>query len=182
MTRADSPLSPEEQAATAGERAQLEAFLDSQRREVVEKVAGLSNQDMRRRLVVSLTTLGGLLKHLAAVERSWFQRRLAQRPPDQIDGYPVGDDGSWAIGPDATLAELIAEYEAACGESRRIAAGFALDHVVTHPRLGRLSLRWVYLHMIEETARHAGHADILREQIDAGSPGHAALRSATSTR
>ncbi|HEX2772127.1 MAG TPA: DinB family protein [Micromonosporaceae bacterium] len=167
MTKADSPLSPEERVATAGERAQLEAFLDSQRREVVAKVAGLSNQEIRRRLVVSMTTPGGLLKHLAAVERSWFQRRLAQRPPDQIDGYPIGDDGSWAMERDTTLADLVAEYEAACAESRRVAAGFELDHAVTHPRLGQVSLRWIYLHMIEETARHAGHADILREQIDA---------------
>jgi len=168
VTRPNSPLFPEEPVATAGERAQLEAFLDSQRREVVEKLAGLSDQMIRRRLVVSMTTPGGLLTHLAAVERSWFQRRLAQRPADQIDGYPIGDDGSWAVEPDASLADLIAEYEAACAESRRVAAGFELHHAVLHPRLGQVSLRWIYLHMIEETARHAGHADILREQIDAG--------------
>jgi hypothetical protein len=61
---------------------------------------------------------------------------------------------------------LVTRYEAACAESRRVAAGLALDDTVPHPRLGRVSLRWVYVHMIEETARHTGHADILREQTD----------------
>jgi uncharacterized damage-inducible protein DinB len=168
VTSADSPLYPQEKVATADERAQLELFLECQRREIVEKVAGLSDQEVRRRLVVSMTTPGGLLKHLAAVERNWFQRRLAERSPDQINGHSVGDDASWLIGADETVAGLVADYEGACADSRRIAAGFALDDAVPHPRLGRVSLRWIYLHMIEETARHAGHADILREQIEAG--------------
>ena len=62
--------------------------------------------------------------------------------------------------------DVIAEFDASCAESRRIAAGFALDDTVPHDRLGPVSLRWIYVHMIREHARHVGHADILREQID----------------
>ena len=64
------------------------------------------------------------------------------------------------------MASVIADYAAACAESDRIAALLPLDHHVAHPRLGRVSLRWIYTHLIEETARHAGHLDILRELID----------------
>jgi hypothetical protein len=61
---------------------------------------------------------------------------------------------------------LIAQYDEQCAVSRQTAAKYELDHVVPHPHLGEVSLRWIYVHMIEETARHAGHADILREQLD----------------
>ncbi|WP_422770313.1 DinB family protein [Plantactinospora sp. WMMC1484] len=166
----DPPLAPEEAASTGGERAVWEAFLDCQRREVAEKIAGVSEEDARRRLVPSLTTLGGLLKHLSAVERSWFQRRLASREPADIAGWVDGGDPSWTLGPDDTVERLLAEYAEACEESRRVAARSALDYSVPHSRLGRVSLRWIYAHMIEETARHAGHADILREQLDAARP------------
>ncbi|GIG91580.1 DinB family protein [Plantactinospora endophytica] len=162
----DPPLAFEEKVATAGERAVWEAFLDCQRRELTEKIAGVSDEDARRRLVPSLTTLGGLLKHLSVVERSWFQRRLAQREPAEIAGWVDGGDPSWTLGPDDTVESLLAEYSEACAESRRVAAELALDYSVPHPRLGQVSLRWIYAHMIEETARHAGHADILREQLD----------------
>jgi hypothetical protein len=70
----------------------------------------------------------------------------------------------------ATVAQLLADYAAECARSRDVCARFALDDEVPHPRLGRVSLRWIYVHMIEETARHAGHADILRELAD-GSTG-----------
>lgn len=166
----DPPLAHEELVATDGERAVWEAFLDCQRREVAEKIAGVSDEDARRRLVPSLTTLGGLLKHLSVVERSWFQRRMAQRDPADIAGWVDGGDPSWTLGPDDTVRSLLAEYAEACAESRRVAAGFALDDAVPHARLGRVSLRWIYAHMIEETARHAGHADILREQLAQSRP------------
>ncbi len=156
--------------ATAGERSALESFLDHYRAVMCDKVRGTSDDDARRRLVPSLTTLAGLLKHLSRVEAAWFQRRLAQRPTDEI---PVlkelegGDpDADFIVLPDDTVAVLIDEYEQQCAVSRAIAVRFELDDVVPHPRLGEISLRWIYLHMIEETARHVGHADILREQID----------------
>ncbi len=157
---------PEDLVSTGAEREMFEAFLDAQRREVVRAVRGVSAADANRRLVPSLTTLAGILKHLSAVERSWFQRRLAQRDPADIDGRAFGDDPSWTVGPDESVDDLIAEYDWACAQSREVAAGCQLDDAVPHERLGEVSLRWIYAHMIEETARHAGHADILREQID----------------
>ncbi|MFJ6198016.1 DinB family protein [Micromonospora sp. NPDC092111] len=160
------PLDSEELASTAPEREVLEAFVDAYRDEIVGKVRGLSEEDARRSLVPSLTTLVGLVSHAAAVERNWFQHCLAQQPRAQIVGNSFGDDASWQVGPDETVAGVIAEYATACERSRQIAAGFALDDTVPHPRLGRVSLRYIYVHMIRELARHCGHADILREQID----------------
>ncbi|PZG18385.1 DinB family protein [Nonomuraea aridisoli] len=161
-----TPLWPEELVSTGTERDVLEAFLDCQRRQIVAKVAGVPEEAARRRIVPSKTTLAGLVKHLTAVERNWFHRQLAQRDPADIPGNSRGDDESWEPGPDDTLDGLVAEYERVCQESRRIAAGFALDDTVPSKRLGEVSLRWIYAHMIEETAQHAGHADILRELTD----------------
>ena len=129
-------------------------------------MATLTEEQARRRLVPSLTTLIGLVKHMAAVERNWFQHHLAEIPRDKIAGNSTGNDASWAVAAGERIADVIAEYDAACAESRQDAEWFALDHSVPHNRLGRVSLRWIYVHMIEELARHAGHADILREQID----------------
>ena len=163
---ADQPLDVETPIGTAGERAMLEAFLDDYRGIIQSKLDGLSIEDARRRLVPSSTTLIGLVKHAAAVERGWFQLRLAGRRPEEITGHPRGDEASWRVGPDESIADVIEEHAAACATSRQIAAGFALEDAVEHPRMGVVSLRWIYVHMIEELARHAGHADILREQID----------------
>lgn len=162
-----------ERAAVADERTTLETFLDFYRDVVVRKVRGLSDEDARRQLVPSATTLAGLLKHLRRVEVSWFQHRLAQRPADELPPLEWIRDGAeddFRIDPDETVDALIAAYVDECERSRRTAADHSLDHVVPHPRLGEVSLRWIYVHMIDETARHAGHADILREQID-GSTG-----------
>lgn len=152
---------------TVGEREMLEWFLDMQRWELKETLAGLSEVDVRRKLVPSLTTLIGLIKHNCAVERNWFQHRLLELPREQIALRSNADDGSWEVGEHETIADVLAEYDLACEESRHNAARFPLDHIVPHDRLGRVSLRWIYAHMIEEVARHAGHADILREQIQA---------------
>ncbi|GAA1657000.1 DinB family protein [Actinoplanes couchii] len=157
---------PEELVSAAGEREVLEAFTDYYRRALPGKLQGLSDSAVRRRMVPSRTTLIGLIKHAAAVERNWFQHHLAQRPRDRISANSRGDDASWEVPESETTADVLAEYAQACAESRRIAAGFALDDTVPHPRLGRVSLRWIHVHMIEEMARHTGHADILREQLD----------------
>lgn len=163
---ADASFTGEELVCTAGERELLEGFLEYHRQVVRGKVRGLSEEDARRRLVPSSTTPIGLIKHAAAVERAWFQHYLAGRPREQIAGNARGDAPSWEVGQDETIADVIAEFDAACAESRQIAAGFALDDTVPHDRLGPVSLRWIYVHMIREHARHVGHADILREQID----------------
>jgi Protein of unknown function (DUF664) len=148
-------------AATAGaEREVLETMLEYYRAAVKRKAVGVSEEDLRRRFVPSQTTLGGIVKHLAVVERRWFERALQELPLD------IPPQEGWALDPGDTITSLLADYDAACARSREIAAGLQLDDTVPEPELGRLSLRWVYVHMIDETARHAGHADIIRELID----------------
>jgi Protein of unknown function (DUF664) len=110
------------------------------------------------------------------VERAWFQHYLAGRPREQIAGNARGDAASWEVSEDETIADVIAEYQESCAQSRRIADGCALDHTVPHDRLGRVSLRWIHVHMIREHARHIGHADILREQVE-GRPATSGKRS-----
>jgi uncharacterized damage-inducible protein DinB len=157
-----------EVAAVADERTTLETFLDFYRDAIKAKVRGLSEEDARRRLVPSETTLAGMIKHLCRVEVSWFQHRLAQIPSEDLPALRWIDepDGDFRVAPHETVEKLIAQYDEQCGLSRETAARFKLDHVVPHPVLGEVSLRWIYVHMIEETARHTGHADILREQVD----------------
>lgn len=148
-------------SAVGGEREVLEASLDLQRAVIKRKAGGLSAQQARRSLVPSATTIAGLLKHLAVVEGVWFEQILAQQPS------PLPDpDATFAVGDQETVEDLIAAYDAACARSREVAAKFELDYAVPQDQLGQVSLRWIYTHMIEETARHAGHADILRELID----------------
>jgi hypothetical protein len=163
---ANMPLADDDLVSTAGERELLEGFLEYQRQVVSGKLRGLSEDDARRRLVPSLTTPIGLVKHAAAVERNWFQHWLAERPREQIAGNARGDEASWEPAADETITDVITEYDDACAESRQIASSFALDDTVPHDLLGRVSLRWIYVHIIREHARHAGHADILREQTD----------------
>lgn len=154
------PLAPDELVSTGDERQVLETFLDLYRDILKRKLAALSDEEIRQRHVPSQTTLGGLVKHLTAVELEWFQVVLGERPDASAP------DDSWVLTSDDTAASLLAGYERACEASRRIASDFSLDDCVPHPRLGRVSLRWIYVHMIEESARHVGHADILREQTD----------------
>lgn len=156
--------SPEDAVATAAERPMLEKWLDVMRDAVVAKIDGLSEEDIRRRLVPSLTTVGALVKHLRWVEFGWFEQLLGARSGDNRRAHPR--DWEFTVQPDDTGASLIAEYRAACARSREIAAGFSLDDVVPQYSMGEVSVRWIFVHLIEETARHAGHLDILREQLE----------------
>jgi hypothetical protein len=161
------PLADEEDlVAVAPERETLEGFLEYHRRVLSGKLRGLSEEDARRRLVPSLTTMLGLVSHAAAVERNWFQHYVGGQPREEIAGNARGDAPSWDVGADQTIAGVIAEFDHACAASRQIAAGFALDQTVPHDQVGQVSLRWIYVHLIREHARHIGHADIIREQID----------------
>ena len=148
----------------ADERTQIEEFLDTNRAELVEAVDGMTDEQARRRMVPSLTTPLGLLKHVTWAEQVWFHVGLAGRTREEL-GIPHENDPSWALSDEDTVASVIAAYERVCAEAREIASAYALDDLVQHNRRGPLTLRWLYLHMIEEVARHAGHADILREQI-----------------
>lgn len=146
------------------EREQIESFVHDQRKEIAGLLEGLTEEQARRRLVPSLTTLLGLVKHAAFVERVWFDVALAGLTRAQI-GIPETVDESFTLTDEDTVESTLADYRQACTDSERTAAAFALDDLAMHNRRGPLSLRWIYLHMTEELARHAGHGDILREQI-----------------
>ncbi|MCM0678812.1 DinB family protein [Micromonospora phytophila] len=163
--RVDPTLGPV-LARTGDERAVLTSFLDLHRAVVLRKLRGLSDADATRRLVPSATTLAGLVKHLTLVERNWFPCLLGPGPGDVYLTSEEDAVASFALTGEDTVEVLAAAYERACARSREVAGRFDLDHVVGHPQLGEVSLRWILTHMIEETARHAGHADILRELTD----------------
>lgn len=138
---------------------QLRAVLDGLRTGVLKKLAGLSDDEARRSTVGSGTNLAGLAQHLTFVESRWFEEIVAGRKADR------GDRSMW-VDSSVPLRILRAEYRAACAASNEIIAAIGdADAPVTCNRKTR-NLRWVLLAVIEETARHAGHADIIREQID----------------
>ncbi|MEU6558863.1 DinB family protein [Nocardia nova] len=152
---------------TGTERELLESMLDVVRADLADTVRGLSETDARRRLVPSLTTPITLVKHAVFVERMWFQRTLGRLADADCDG-PLWEHGGFRVGDEETVAGVIAEFERASARSRSVAAGISLDELREHPRMGVVSLRWIYIAMIGEFTRHAGHGDILREQITAG--------------
>lgn len=151
-------------ALTGGEREQLEYFLRNNRRELLELLDGLTEEQARRRLVPSLTTLLGLVKHATFAERVWFDVALAGRTRAEM-GLPDAVDESFVLTAADTIASVREGYRAACADAEATAARYSLDDLALHNRRGPLTLRWIYVHMVEELARHAGHGDILREQI-----------------
>lgn len=131
-------------------------------------VEHLSDAEAREKLVPSLTTPISLIKHCAAAERIWFQRTLAGMSTEECDGYAAADgDASSRVGGDETFTDVIAEYAAARDRSNELAADHHLDDTGEHRLVGTVSLRFIYVNMIAEVARHAGHADILTEQLAA---------------
>ena len=138
---------------------QLLATLEGLRSGVLKKLAGLSESDARRSTVDSGTNIAGLIQHLTFVESLWFEEVVAGRKATR-------GDRSMRVEPSVSLRTLRAEYRAACEASNDIVAAVG-DASAPVTRNGKTrDLRWVLLAVIEETARHAGHADIIREQID----------------
>ncbi|MDH6589857.1 putative damage-inducible protein DinB [Streptomyces sp. SAI-133] len=150
----------------------LEAWLDFHRATLALKCSGLNDDQLRLAAVLpSSMTLLGLVQHLAEVERNWFQRVFAGQhlPPvfgeNNVDGY--------ALRPDRGLDEAMAAWHAEVARSRELTADASLDDSgrLSEQEAGYVgdqgvSLRWIMVHMIEEYARHNGHADLIREQID----------------
>jgi hypothetical protein len=138
------------------------AFLSFARSCVLKKVDGLAEEQLRRRLLVSDTTLLGLVQHLTDAERYWFGYTLAGDP------RYADVDFSMVVAPDRSADQVIAGYRTAIAESDAlIRAAYHLDVRTAHPVNDEpRTLRWVFAHMTSETVRHAGHADILRELID----------------
>jgi uncharacterized damage-inducible protein DinB len=155
---------------SAGERITLTEFLDYYRATMVLKLDGLTDDEARARLVGSDTNLLGLVRHLTEVERNWFRRKLRGEDAPPLYYSDEDPDGDFHPGLDWTIAEAVAAYEAECAISRTITADTAsldeLTAVAIKDYDAPVSLRWILVHMIEETARHAGHADIIRELID----------------
>jgi hypothetical protein len=148
----------------SGERAQLEAFLADQRTEVAALLDGLTEEQARRSLVPSKSTVLSIVKHATFVERVWFDVALDGRTRAEL-GLPETVDESFDVDDDDTVASVKAGYLAAVEDSVAVASRYSLEDAALHNRRSPMSLRWIYLHMIEELARHAGHGDILREQI-----------------
>ncbi|MFC3455695.1 DinB family protein [Amycolatopsis speibonae] len=145
-------------------REQFDVFLDEHRRVLEECLDGLTEEQARRSLVASKTTLLGLVKHVTFVEKVWFDEAVACRSRAEI-GIPDTPDESFVLDDADTIASVRQAYREACEASREAAATLGLDDLVHGNRRGPLPLRWVYLHMLRELAQHGGHADILREQI-----------------
>ncbi|MEV5436132.1 DinB family protein [Streptomyces sp. NPDC052682] len=152
---------------TGEERAMLESWLAFHRATLELKCAGLDDAQVRRASVEpSGLTLLGLVQHLAEVERNWFQRVAGG-----LDVPPVFDDPTgYGLDPARGLDEALAIWRREIERGREVCAGRSLEdtgRIADGPMAGaEVSLRWVFVHMIEEYARHNGHADLLRERID----------------
>jgi hypothetical protein len=175
MTDLDEHGRPQPPIA-ADEAATLLGFLDYQRATLAWKCAGLDAAGLRATLAPSSMTLGGMLKHLALVEDSWFSQRLLGRPPvppwDAVD-WDADPDWDWHSAAGDTPEQLRALWQDAVARSRsRVAEALAdgglgrLATGITNDRGEAPSLRWIVCHMVEEYARHNGHADLLRESVD----------------
>jgi uncharacterized damage-inducible protein DinB len=174
MTDIDEYGRPEPPVA-AGETATLLGFLDYQRSTLEWKCRGLDTAGLQATTAASSMTLGGLLKHMALVEDAWFSRSLhgqERRPPwDSVD-WSADPDWDWDSAKNDTPEQLFALWQESITRSRELLAEAlttgGLDQLAqrTWPDGRSPSLRWILCHMIEEYARHNGHADLLRESVD----------------
>ena len=145
----------------------LDGWLEFHRATLLLKCEGLDVEARKRRPVAtSLLSLHGLVRHMAEVERGWFRRTLLRQPDlPSIWSDPELEDSELVPLDDADWDADLAQWQAECQASRDAAAGLPLEHLGLR-RGEEVSLRWIYTHMIEEYARHNGHADLLRELID----------------
>ncbi|WP_053206488.1 DinB family protein [Jiangella muralis] len=167
MTDADSvvPLERVVPPLRAGEREALVLRLDFLRETVVNKVAGLSlAQATTAPSPPSTLTPAGIVRHLMCVERWWFALDFAALP-DVPDPWGEHDIGGFELTPDETLASVVRSYLAECALSNEVVAAHALDDVARGEGM-EFDLRYALIHLIEETGRHCGHLDLLREAID----------------
>jgi hypothetical protein len=154
----------------APERVALRQWLDYHRATLMMKATGVNDEGARRTVTPGGLTLLGLVRHLTDVERYWFEWFFMG--DDSADPYYWTDDnpdGDHFAPPEATIHEALGTYGSTCQRSREIeATALSLDQVSVrlHRVDGAIDLRWIMLHMIEETARHNGHADLLREAAD----------------
>jgi uncharacterized damage-inducible protein DinB len=157
----------------AGETETLLAFLATQRAVVRWKLEDASDDALRTVATPSGMTLIGLVRHLTDVERWWFRHQWAGEEGVRFHGDEEDSEADWRVLPEHTAIVVLQEYARECARSDELVrAASSLDET---GRRDPVSLRWVLVHMIEETARHAGHADLLRERLDGVTgylPGH----------
>ncbi|MCW2813384.1 MAG: hypothetical protein JWN84_839 [Nocardioides sp.] len=145
-------------------REQLSGFVDEHRQMLASCLDGLTETEVRQRLVPSRTTLLGLLKHATFVERVWFEEAVTCRPREET-GIEAGPDESFELRETDTADSVRADFLRACDASRRAVTHLGADDLLEGNRRGPLPLRWVLMHVLREHAQHCGHADILREQV-----------------
>jgi hypothetical protein len=149
------------------ERTQLDVFVEDYRSAFEATLDGLTEEQARRHLVPSATTLLGLLKHVTWMQRVWFEECVGGTSRRDL-GLVSNPDESFRLTDDDTVASVTTAHREACATARTVVADLALDAVVTGHPTGPRTLRWVYLQVLRELAQHCGHADILREQVLAG--------------
>jgi uncharacterized damage-inducible protein DinB len=153
----------------ADERTQLVGWFDMQRAIIHWKCEGLSEADAHRPVLPAspLMTVAGVVSHLRWAENTWFEVLFLGRPADGPQFKEQPEDADMMV-EDVPLAELLDAYERQCAVSNEIIAAHSLDDVGRHPDFGAAAatLRWMVIHMVEETARHAGHLDAIRELLD----------------
>ncbi|MEU4196468.1 DinB family protein [Kribbella sp. NPDC026611] len=152
----------------AGERELLQGFLDFHRGTLLWKVSGLSGEQLAAQAVEPSTlSLIGLVRHLSEVEKYWFHRALAGHPSEPKYWTAEHPDGDFDLVDPSQAEQDVADYRAIVQLSDDLAARYELDHTFIRPgHEGAYSVRYLYIHMIEEYARHNGHADLLRERVD----------------
>ncbi|MDX3642126.1 DinB family protein [Streptomyces sp. MB09-02B] len=158
--------------AYADERLMLESWLDFHRETLTLKCSGLKDDQLRLTAAApSSMTLLGLVQHLAEVERNWFRRIFGGQDLPPVFGPGPGD--GFGLDPGRTADEVVAAWRAEVAQGRELIADASLDdsgrlseHEAGYVGEEGVSLRWILVHMIEEYARHNGHADLLRERID----------------
>jgi hypothetical protein len=149
------------------ERTQLDAFVEEYRSTLEATLDRLTEEQARRHLVPSATTLLGLLKHVTWMQRVWFEECVGGTSRGELGLVPNPQE-SFRLTDDDTVASVTAAHREACASARAAVADLPLDAIVTGHRAGPRTLRWVYLQVLRELAQHCGHADILREQVLAG--------------
>ena len=166
---------PGQAPPSTDERALLLGYVAQQRDGARNAAFGLTDEQARLTPLPSSLSIGGILKHLAETEQGWMDLVLQRDQHKSTEGQESAYHDAFRLGRDETLAEVLARYEAVAKETESIIATIAdLDQAVPVPKgvpwypddLEAWSVRWVLLHLVEETARHAGHADLIRETID----------------
>ena len=167
----DDVAAPNDQVRDSDELTTLTEFLDFYRTVLLRKANGLTSEQLTETAAASTLTIGSLIRHMTLVEDHWFDANFAglpEREPWASTDWDADRDWEMTTAKGMTLSDLRADFDEACERSRKhVAAAPSLD---TPSRGGdsssRSSLRWILIHMIEEYARHCGHADLIRESID----------------